>query len=87
MASSAGKPGDAAQRSERLLLGTFAFVRLAIYTQTVTAGILVWRHFRAPVVVALVLVACLVESAVVVEVGRRRGALDSGALAVLDVAV
>jgi len=87
MVSQVGKLGAAAQGSERLLLGTFAFIRLAIYAQTVTAGILVWRNFRAPVVVALVLVACLVESAVVIEVGRRRGTLDSGALALLDVAV
>jgi len=87
MSTSSQGRGEAAQRSERLLLRAFAFVRLAIFVQSAAAGGIVWNHFRYPLVVVVVLVAALVESVVVVEVSRRRGALDSRALVALDVAL
>ena len=86
--ASAGRPagvtGDAQASSERFLLLMFSLIRVAILVQVTVAGLVAWERFRHPLLVVALLAAVVAESTLVIEAGRRRGALDRRWLLALD---
>jgi signal transduction histidine kinase len=86
LAATTPRRGAAAASSERLILRAFALVRVATLLQGAVAAAIAWDHFRHPLGTVAILLAVTVESVVVVEVSRRRGALDSPRLVALDLA-
>lgn len=84
---SPGVLGEAQASSERLLLLMFSLIRVAALLQVTVAGLFAWEHFRHPPLLAALLAAVIGESALLVESGRRRGALNSRALLALDLTI
>ncbi len=78
--------GDAQASSERFLLLLFSLMRLAILIQVTVASVVAWEHFRHPAVLVVLLAGVWTESVLLVEAGRRRGALASERLLALDIA-
>src|SRR6266487_4970820 len=78
--------GDAQASSERFLLLLFSLMRLAILVQVTVASVVAWEHFRHPVLLVVLLAGVWTESVLLVEAGRRRGALASERLLAVDIA-
>ena len=71
-------------RVERLLLLAFGLVKAAALVELSAAAGLAWTSFRYGPAVALVIGASALESAAVIEVGRRRGRVGGIGVLVLD---
>jgi signal transduction histidine kinase len=78
--------GEASERTERLIRGAFALVRMAALGQGALSVLGSWGDYRYPVAVFGAFAVVLVDSAVVVAVWVRRPAVRADALIVIDLA-
>jgi signal transduction histidine kinase len=65
--------GEAALRSERLIVRGFTLIRTVTLMQSAASLIILWQHYRSPGLVVATLLAAMGESVLVVRIFRRQG--------------